>query len=400
VYKFVNNSTKIIVFIADCIGFCVWVLLHAGMPASLFKKRPMPGHPKRILLIRADYIGDVLLTTHTLPSIRKRFPASKICYLVSSKSKTIIVNNPYIDTIVTYDPPWFFKKGLKQAMPEYIRLLAWIRRQQFDVAVDFRGDVRNILLLMVFGGVPYRVSFGASGGSYLLSRSVAYPPGRHEAAYHTRIAEALDGLRIPAGALPETVVNSTERAVADDFFKRHGLDCHRLAVAIHPGARKIVRLWPAERYAAVGRYLIEKYGAGVILVGAPDEKRLLDHVNELMGGGAAVAAGEINSLNQLSALLSRCYLYVGVSSGPSHVAAANGVATVLIFGPESQTQWRPLGNQYAIIKKDFPCSPCTQKQCPILDANCIRSVSVEDVIAGIDGILSDASRQKSVVKVN
>ena len=141
------------------------VIFHIFTPWKILGKKPIPIKPKKILFIRADYIGDVLLTTHTLKAIRERFPDAHISFLVSSKSRDILEGNPHIDTILIYDPPWFFKKGFVQAFHEYFKIVSLIRKERFDLAADFRGDARNILLLMVFAKIPHRVSFAASGVS-------------------------------------------------------------------------------------------------------------------------------------------------------------------------------------------------------------------------------------------
>ena len=90
-------------------------------------------------------------------------------------------------------------------LTQYFTILSLIRKQRFDLAADFRGDVRNILLLMVFGGIPARVSFAASGGWYLLTSIVRYETSLHEAKYHSTIAEAL-GARIDKEVLPEIFI--------------------------------------------------------------------------------------------------------------------------------------------------------------------------------------------------
>lgn len=388
-YKFVNTRTKIIVFIVDMIGFMVWAVCHLFMPWKIVNRKPVPLSPKRILLIRADYIGDVLLTTHTLKGIRDRFPQSHIEYLVSSKSCEILEGNPYIDSILTYDPPWFFRRNgkffSKGYATEYLKILSTIRKRKFDLSADFRGDVRNIFLLMVLGGIPNRVSFGASGGSYLLTRIACYRRGLHEAEYHTSIAETI-GARVDEHALPEMFTEDRDRLSADGFLQENGLDSKSMLVVIHPGARKSVRQWPEERYAEVGWHLIREYGAKIILTGSPYEIPLLKRINDLMNKNALIAAGEIKSLKQLAALFQRCALFIGVSSGPSHIAAVASLPSVLIFGPESISQWKPLGNKCVIIKKRFPCSPCNQKKCHLLENNCVKAVQVSDVIDGIKRI--------------
>lgn len=360
------------------------------MPWKIVSRKPVPLSPKRILLVRADYIGDVLLTTHTLKGIRERFPQSHIDYLVSSKSCEILEGNPYIDGILTYDPPWFFRQNgklfSKGYATEYLKVLSAIRKRKFDLSVDFRGDVRNIFLLMVLGGIPNRVSFAASGGSYLLTRIAPYRRGLHEAEYHTAIAETL-GARVDEDALPEMFTEDRDRLSVDRFLQENGLDSNNILVVIHPGARKIVRQWPEERYAEVGWHLIREYGAKIILTGSPSEISLLKRVNDLMNKHALIAANEIKSLKQLAALFQRCALFIGVSSGPSHIAAVASLPSVLIFGPEPISQWKPLGNKCFIVKKEYPCSPCNQKKCLRPEMSCINAVDVHDVIQGIQSIL-------------
>ena len=112
-----------------------------------------------------------------------------------------------------------------------------------------------------------------------------------------------------------------------------------------------------------------------------------------MNDEAIIGATEIHSFKQLTALFERCRLYIGVSSGPSHIAGTAHLPSVLIFGPESVSQWRPLGNKYYIARKDFPCCPCNQKRCPV-EENCIESVKVEDVTHGIRTLLNSTVRKE------
>lgn len=385
-YKFVKKNTRRIVFAFDGIGFILWIILHVFMPWKIWRKTRVFERPKRILLIRVDYIGDVLLTTHTLSAIRERFSGANITFLTSSKSREIVEGNPYIDTVLTYDPPWFFKKTFFQAFREYFHILLLLRKEKFDLAADFRGDVRNILLLMVFSSIPYRVSFAASGGWYLLTSLADYRESLHESEYHTIIAETL-GAKIDKNLLPQIFVTDKDRIFISNFLNKNGVKEDDMLVVIHPGARQVVRRWPESRYAEVGRYLMAQYGAKIILTGSPDELPLIERVKKSMNDEAIIGATEIRSFKQLTALFEKCSLYIGVSSGPSHMAGIANLPSVLIFGPESVSQWYPLGNKYYIVQKNFPCCPCNQKGCSLKE-NCIESVKAEDVICGIDILLN------------
>ena len=100
-YKFVKKNTRRIVFVFDSIGFILWTIFHVFITWKMWRKKRIPEKPKKILLIRVDYIGDVLLTTHTLPAIREQFPEANITFLTSLKSREILEENPHIDTILT-----------------------------------------------------------------------------------------------------------------------------------------------------------------------------------------------------------------------------------------------------------------------------------------------------------
>jgi len=394
-YKFVKKNTRRIVFVFDSIGFILWTIFHVFITWKMWRKKRIPEKPKKILLIRVDYIGDVLLTTHTLPAIREQFPEANITFLTSLKSREILEENPHIDTILTYDPPWFFKKGFARAFREYFKIVALIRKERFDVAADFRGDARNILLLMVFAKIPYRVSFAASGGRYLLTSIADYKESLHEAEYHTVIAKTL-GAKVDNNALPEIFITDRDRIFINNLFDKYGIKKDDMLVVIHPGARQTVRQWPESRYAEVGRYLIEEYGAKIILTGSREELSLILRVKKSMNDEAIIGATEIHSFKQLTALFERCRLYIGVSSGPSHMAGTAHLPSVLIFGPESVSQWYPLGNKYYIVRKDFPCCPCNQKRCPLKEY-CIESVKVEDVTHGIRTLLNSTARKEKQI---
>ncbi|WP_027183915.1 glycosyltransferase family 9 protein [Desulfovibrio inopinatus] len=393
-YKFVRPRTRALMFCIDLVGCILWGVWRLIQPWTWFADRSVPDSPKRILLIRADYIGDVLLITHTLPAIRARFPHAEITCLVSPGGAAFIETNPHVDRVLTYSPPWFFKKKRRDAIREYWNIFTTLRRLRFDLAADFRGDLRNIALFMVAPGIPRRVSFAASGGYYLLTTIVPFAHGLREAAYHTQVAQAL-GAQVPDDAVPEVYPTTADETAAQAFLDRHGLDTSAPCVVIHPGARKAVRLWPAERYAAVARALIERAGARIILIGAPAERPLIDAVNAHLDNQATIATGEINTLRELAVLFKACQLYIGVSSGPSHLAGAVGLDSVLLFGPETPAQWEPLGNRHTILQHRFPCCPCTQTDCPHLPHHCIDAITVDEVVTAALSFLDQPQQGRS-----
>lgn len=391
VYKFVRRRHVVIMTLLDAAGALIWFALRLIRPwswagrlramrqARLLDQPACDFEIDNLLLIRCDYIGDVLLTTHTLPAIRARFPGARISFLTSSRGAHLLADSPYVDEIITIDPPWFFPGQPTATWKNCLGVVRALRQQRFALALDFRGDLRNILLFMVAARVRLRVSFAASGGWYLLTRQVAYAHGCHEAEYHTQAARAI-GAQVREDALPRLFLTAPQRAAATAFLARHALSEAPLLVAIHPGARTPNRRWPLERYAEVGRALIARAGASVLLIGAQAELSMLRDLRDKLNGQAVLSQPEIGSLKELTAILEHCQLYIGVSSGPSHLAASVGVATVLLFGPELRNQWQPLGNRSHIIQHVLPCCPCRQVDCPDIENNCIMRITADEVI--------------------
>ena len=223
------------------------------------------------------------------------------------------------------------------------------------MAADFRGDARNILLLMVFAKIPHRVSFAASGGWYLLTSIADYKESLHEAEYHTIIAETL-GAKVEQNALPEIFITDKDRIFINNFLNKYGIK-RRHACCYTPwrqtSGKTVARITIYRSWALFNRRVWGKdysYGLTRGITAYEEDKNL----NKRSSG---IGATEINSFKQLTALFERCTLYIGVSSGPSHMAGVARLPSVLIFWPESVSQWHPLGNQYYIAKKRLSMLP-------------------------------------------
>lgn len=387
-YKFVSKKTALVVFMIDIVGSMLFIILSIMMPWRLRRINKVPKHPRNILVIRADYIGDVILALPAVQQLKQRYPKARITFVVSSMAQDILKDSPFIDDVIVYDPPWFFKKDLKEAFKEYLNVLGEIRKQKCKLALELRGDIRNIMFLMCLTMIPYRIGFASSGGWYLLTKVVPYPPGRHEANYHMEVVRAT-GARAEGTSLPRISITSEEKKFAEDFLKNNGVKGSDVLVAIHPGARQKPRLWPVERYAKVAAGILEKYNAKFIITGSAGEIELAEKLAKLVDGAAIVGAGKILSLKHLASVLKHCSLYIGCSTGPSHLAAAMGTPTVLIFGPESSERWHPLGENHVILKKDVPCSPCIGRGeiCLHPESQCIMQVTSEDMLAAVIGQL-------------
>jgi len=177
------------------------------------------------------------------------------------------------------------------------------------------------------------------------------------------------------------------RAFAADFFGRAGVNEGDWVVGFQPGASRADRLWPAERFAALGDLLQERYGAKVVLFGAPVERPLGREIRSRMRSEVIDAIGRTN-LGQLAALTERCSVLVTNDTGTMHIAAAVGARILGIFLATARcVETGPYGEGHLIIEPDIPCRPCTHNV-DCTDPVCLDYVTTEHVLSGIEALRS------------
>jgi ADP-heptose:LPS heptosyltransferase len=200
-------------------------------------------------------------------------------------------------------------------------------------------------------------------------------------------------------------VSAETAAWAEEFLHRHGVGPTDLLVGIAPGGGKnpgttmLFKRWFPERYAAVADALAARHGARILLVGGPDEVELAETMRHSMQTEPILAAGQ-TTLQQLAGLLQRCRVVLANDSGPLHLAAAAGAATVALFGPSDPRLVAPLGERHRALWHPPECAPCyeptTVRQtkvwtCHRGDVLCLRQIEVEEVVAAVEEVLDNQS---------
>lgn len=144
-------------------------------------RRDMPRNFKKILVIRLDHIGDIVASTAVIAPLRKAFPDAIIDFLVPKGSIDIVTGDPMLNNVIGFDAPWFSREemGLISNIKGLFKLISIIKREGYDLAFDLRGDFRHIFALFA-ARIPERVSYGVTGGDFLLTRKVSYIKELHE----------------------------------------------------------------------------------------------------------------------------------------------------------------------------------------------------------------------------
>lgn len=365
---------------ADAIGSLLF------FPLRLFKKQTeiKPEEIKDILVIRTAYIGDVIMTLPMLKPLKQRFPDAKISFLTANRAADVLRNNPYVDEIITYDPFWFYPSGKK----EYFGFIKDFRKTRFDLAIEARGDIRDILFLLWPLKARFKVSYDVGGGGYLLTHRVPYRGLQHKVLYHLDIARYL-GCDIADDIEWGMYLTSDEKKRAGEILAQQGIDFSKPLIALHPGARKELKCWSAEGYARAADFIISEMNGTVLLTGAPNEAELVKRVAGMMKHKPVILAGK-TSLRELAGIISQCSLFICNDSSPMHIAAAMKTPTVAVFGPSKSIETAPYGEGHIVVEKDFPCRyACDEDVCHFKSHHqCMKDIYVDDAIVAVKKIMN------------
>lgn len=309
----------------------------------------MDSTPKRILVIRLDRIGDVVLTTPLLRALRQACPSAWIAMLVRPPCHELLDGHPDLNEVLVYD-----KAGRHRGVLSTIRFAWRLRRQRFDTAIVVHPTHRSHWIARL-AGIPRRIGYARKSG-WLLTRRVPHRKqegSRHEAEYALELLEVL-GIAPTGPPRPFVPVQPEAQRFLEDVLRREGIGPDELLVAIHPSASCVSKRWMPQRFGEVADRLIEAQRVRVVLVAGSEDAGHAQEVARAMRHPPLNLAGKL-SVGELAALLARCRLLISNDSGPVHVAAAVGTPVVALFGRAqpgiNAARWRPLGAQHIVLDK-------------------------------------------------
>ena len=331
---------------------------------------------ERILLIRFGSLGDVVLTTPTIRAVRKAFPDAYVAMLVGDRSADVISANPHLDETIT------FRRHIKNPS-EMQRVSALLRERNFGVSIDMQRKFRSSLLAYL-SGAKLRIGYHRPGG-FLCSVKIPDNENKHTVDRNLTLLKPL-GI-VEAEREPEIFLLQEDRDYADRIFEAQGLASKSPVLGMFPGAGWRHRFWPAERFAAVADLAVEKYDAGVIIFGGPNEADIVDNVAQNMTTSAVLMKDRM-TLRQLSAMIEKCHLFLSNDTGPMHISVAVKTPTIALFGPGNHVKFQPIGKEHALIRRDIPCSPCKQFTSKCKDNVCMKLITVDEVWEAIRNRIS------------
>lgn len=344
-----------------------------------FQGERVPG-VRKIAVLRANALGDFILTLPALEALRSAYPHAEIVLLAKKWHAAFLANRPGpVDRVVVVPPYGGVgeEPGIIVDRAEHEAFFKTMVQERFDLAIQIHGGGRysNPFLLRLGA----RVTAGLKTSDAVpLDRWLPY------IYFQSEILRYLETVSL-VGAIP-TMLEPRISPIEEDLIESRLIvpEMGKSLVALHPGAGHPQRRWPPEKFAVVGDALAAA-GAQVVVTGTQGEQPLCEVVVKTMKAEAQNLCGCL-SLGGLAGLLSRCRLLVSNDSGPLHLATAVGTATVGIYwcfnlitaGHLTRSHHRP------IISWNLICPICgidhSHASCNHL-ASLVANIPTDEVIA-------------------
>tara|TARA_Y100000310_G_C20631524_1_gene788903 strand:- start:787 stop:1815 length:1029 start_codon:yes stop_codon:yes gene_type:complete len=328
----------------------------------------------RILVIQLWGIGESVLTLPTVYELLKKFPDSKIDILLTDRNKDVY-----------YGINGLRKVNLK-LNPLSILKFVINNYRKYDVVIDME-EYLNISAIISFFAGNFRVGYDHGSRSKIFNKKIKYDDDQHLAQTYFDLI-SLIGIRGEVSGLEKLNYSKEDRNRVDNIIKDNGK-----LIGIAPGAAESARsrMWPKERFSKLCNLLIKEDNK-IIFVGTEDERELIDNIIEGIDDKDKVVnlAGKL-SLLELFYFVEKCKLFISNDAGAMHVASAQGVKTIGLFGPNLPVRFGPFGSENVAIYKGDNCkySPCINvHKGEVPDCyysgeryqKCMKNIEVEDVL--------------------
>ncbi len=349
-------------------------------------KRLVDIDPEKILIRSTNWIGDAIMTTPAVRTIRENFPKAEITLLALPWVADVFSASPHVDHIFLYQ-----KNGHHAGFSGRLRLAGDLRNQHFDATILLQNAF-EAALITALAGIPVRAGYTTDGRGLLLTHGIKLPRERkkvHQVHYYQGLLQDL-GLTPGKDSLYLNL-SAQDRTWARDFLATNG-DAERPVIGFNPGAAYgPAKRWPAESFAELAREVVNQIGGRVFVFGTDADRDTAKQIIGAAGGHVFDVTGR-TTLAQAMALIESCRVFVTNDSGLMHVSAALGTPTAAIFGSTNPVTTGPYSDSSRIIRKEISCSPCLKTHCKT-DFRCMTEISSSEVADQIRDLLRSGGQE-------
>lgn len=326
---------------------------------------------KNILIIRFSSLGDVLLTTPVLDTLKTFYPESRISFITKEQYAPLFKNNNSIDELI------LLEDGKNMGL---IKLLRKIRERKFDLIIDLHKNLRSFIISSFLKySEYYSVNKRTLERRTLVWLKKNYiPEGYHVVKAYLETLKTI--VNVDGILKPKIHLGDDEIMQAQEYIKNRipGSDM----VAFAPGARWKTKQWEEEYYATLGDVIQRCSKSTVLLVGDNDDRGISERICSFMKKQPVNLTGLL-SIRETASFLKLSKVVITNDSGLMHVAVATGTPVISIFGPTvPDFGFYPLGEKDVVLQTQLDCRPCALhggNYCPEGHHNCMKNITVEMV---------------------
>ena len=343
---------------------------------------------RNILVVRTSALGDVIHVLPALEALRQLFPDARITWLVEPLGAAILEGHPSIDKLfVIPRKEWSRKLKSPWKWPGILReiagKIATIRRERFDLVIDFQCNIRSGLSVLLSGG-KVRLGFARCdcrerlGSCFTNRKAEKAPLLRQKVLKNLHLVRALGW----KGPVPEgrVAIDDSDRRWAREYVD--SLSRNGPFVLVHPGVSAFgaLKRWPIEYFHQFCQRLEDELDARVSLSWGPGEEEIAQSV------GRGVLAPATPRLLRLAALIEASDLFVACDTGALHLAALLGTPVVGLYGPKNPLVYAPYDYRGRVVTSGVPCSPCGLRTCE--HRICMSTIYADDVFEAAREVLA------------
>lgn len=370
------------------LAFLIWLIDKAGSLLFIFRRRTLKKNPKSILIIQLDHIGDMILNSSLIRSIKLVYPEAKITVLIRSLAKPIAEMIDGIDDILILHTPWLSREkhdGIAGVLKFCLRNF-----KRYDLAFEVHGEIRNNFIAWMIG--KFRVGTAIRGGGFFLNRKIAWNReyNVHICEMQNRMLQEVSSLK-PDTIAPTLIIPFQVKSRVSELLQKESLQSKEYVfIQMSTGGRN--RQWPIEHWK---KFIDMAILSGYKIVCTDIDK---DKVAKVDPGTPGFHTMNV-SLIEYAELVKNAQAVVSVDTFSGHIAACFEIPTISLYsGANIWEEWRPF-NKKLVKFQQTSCSqyPCGNHDCIYgFYSPCMKSISAEDVFNALNQLLNIPQIQENI----
>lgn len=368
------------------------LMMTISQEAVMLKRRILPIKQvkntdiKKVLIIRSDLLGDIILSLPAIYAIKNHFPKSEIYFLVREEHIGLLKEIGFQDMhFIPYTPPK--RKNFLSIIKNRLKYIFILRSIGFDISIDIcYGDTFNLAVITFFSGIPIKIGFDVGRHGFLYTIHIKPPK---EVFYETDYAFYLlkkAGIPLVKHDVDILIDDDKEKEILKKFKDFQSGNRRNVLINIGVSPTNQLKKWFNDRFAKLADLLAEKQLARVFFIGTSAHKDDAKEIISMMHTNAVDLIGK-TTLIEVFYLINACDLLVTVNSGPMHLAALLKKPCVILSGPSGRKRWYKKTGYNCHIQKRLGCNNVDCIECKFDTVRCMEAISTEKVYSACKQML-------------